>query len=51
MYKRQALGRAMVRNPAVFLLDDPLSNLDAKLRTSMRTEIIKLHQKLGTTFI
>ena len=45
------LGRAMVRNPAVFLLDEPLSNLDAKLRTSMRTEIIKLHQKLGTTFI
>ncbi|EJW98566.1 sugar ABC transporter, ATP-binding protein, partial [gut metagenome] len=46
-----ALGRAMVRNPAVFLLDEPLSNLDAKLRTSMRTEIIKLHQKLATTFI
>ena len=41
----------MVRNPAVFLLDEPLSNLDAKLRTAMRTEIIKLHQKLGTTFI
>ena len=41
----------MVRNPAVFLLDEPLSNLDAKLRTCMRTEIIKLHQKLGTTFI
>ena len=41
----------MVRNPAVFLLDEPLSNLDAKLRTSMRTEIIKLHQKLATTFI
>ena len=49
--QRVALGRAMVRNPAVFLLDEPLSNLDAKLRTSMRTEIIKLHQKLGTTFI
>ncbi len=48
--QRVALGRAMVRNPAVFLLDEPLSNLDAKLRTSMRTEIIKLHQKLGTTF-
>ena len=41
----------MVRNPAVFLLDEPLSNLDAKLRTSMRTEITKLHIKLGTTFI
>ena len=41
----------MVRNPAVFLLDEPLSNLDAKLRTSMRTEIIKLHKKLATTFI
>ena len=42
--QRVALGRAMVRNPAVFLLDEPLSNLDAKLRTSMRTEIIKLHK-------
>ena len=49
--ERVALGRAMVRNPAVFLLDEPLSNLDAKLRTSMRTEIIKLHKKLATTFI
>ncbi|MEG2769597.1 MAG: sn-glycerol-3-phosphate ABC transporter ATP-binding protein UgpC, partial [Oscillospiraceae bacterium] len=49
--QRVALGRAMVRNPSVFLLDEPLSNLDAKLRTAMRTEIIKLHQKLGTTFI
>ena len=49
--QRVALGRAMVRNPAVFLLDEPLANLDAKLRTSMRTEIIKLHQKLATTFI
>ena len=49
--QRVALGRAMVRNPAVFLLDEPLSNLDAKLRTSMRTEIIKLHKKLSTTFI
>ena len=38
-------------NPTVFLLDEPLSNLDAKLRTSMRTEIIKLHKKLATTFI
>ncbi|MFR4414453.1 MAG: ABC transporter ATP-binding protein [Butyricicoccus sp.] len=41
----------MVRDPAVFLLDEPLSNLDAKLRTQMRTEIIKLHQKLDTTFV
>ena len=41
----------MVRNPAVFLLDEPLSNLDAKLRTSMRTELIKLHKQLGTTFV
>ena len=49
--QRVALGRAMVRNPAVFLLDEPLSNLDAKLRTSMRTEIIKLHKKLANTFI
>ena len=49
--QRVALGRAMVRNPDVFLLDEPLSNLDAKLRTSMRTEIIKLHQRLATTFI
>ena len=49
--QRVALGRAMVRDPAVFLLDEPLSNLDAKLRTSMRTEIIKLHKKLATTFI
>ena len=49
--QRVALGRAMVRNPAVFLLDEPLSNLDAKLRSSMRTELIKLHKELGTTFI
>ncbi|MCL2121416.1 MAG: sn-glycerol-3-phosphate ABC transporter ATP-binding protein UgpC, partial [Clostridiales bacterium] len=49
--QRVALGRAMVRNPAVFLLDEPLSNLDAKLRASMRTELIKLHQRLETTFI
>ena len=49
--QRVALGRAMVRDPAVFLLDEPLSNLDAKLRTQMRTEIIKLHQKLDTTFV
>lgn len=49
--QRVALGRAMVRNPDVFLLDEPLSNLDAKLRTAMRTEITRLHQKLGTTFV
>ncbi len=49
--QRVALGRAMVRNPAVFLLDEPLSNLDAKLRTSMRTVLGKLHKRLGTTFV
>ncbi len=49
--QRVALGRAMVRDPAVFLLDEPLSNLDAKLRAAMRTEITKLHKKLGTTFV
>lgn len=49
--QRVALGRAMVRSPSVFLLDEPLSNLDAKLRTTMRTEIKKLHRRLGTTFI
>jgi multiple sugar transport system ATP-binding protein len=49
--QRVALGRAMVRQPAVFLLDEPLSNLDAKLRASMRTELIKLHRRLGTTFV
>ena len=49
--QRVALGRAIVRSPQVFLLDEPLSNLDAKLRAQMRTEIAKLHQKLGTTFI
>ena len=49
--QRVALGRAMVRNPAVFLLDEPLSNLDAKLRTSMCTEITKLHKRLGNTFV
>ncbi len=49
--QRVALGRAIVREPSVFLMDEPLSNLDAKLRVSARAEISKLHQKLGTTFI
>ena len=49
--QRVALGRAIVREPKVFLMDEPLSNLDAKLRAQMRTEIIKLHQKLQTTII
>lgn len=49
--QRIALGRAMVRGPKVFLLDEPLSNLDAKLRTAMRSEIVKLHKQLKTTFI
>ena len=49
--QRVALGRAIVREPKVFLLDEPLSNLDAKLRAQMRTEISKLHNKLGTTFM
>ena len=49
--QRVALGRAIVRDPKVFLLDEPLSNLDAKLRAQMRTEITKLHKSLGTTFI
>ena len=49
--QRVALGRAIVRKPKVFLLDEPLSNLDAKLRASMRTELTKLHQSIGTTFI
>ena len=49
--QRVALGRAIVREPKVFLMDEPLSNLDAKLRVQMRTEISKLHQKLNTTFI
>ncbi len=49
--QRVALGRAIVREPKVFLMDEPLSNLDAKLRVQMRTEIGKLHQKLQTTFI
>jgi multiple sugar transport system ATP-binding protein len=49
--QRVAVGRAIVRNPAVFLFDEPLSNLDAKLRVQTRAEISKLHQQLGTTFI
>ncbi|WP_277630421.1 ABC transporter ATP-binding protein [Atopococcus tabaci] len=49
--QRVALGRAIVRNPKVFLLDEPLSNLDAKLRVAMRAEIVKLHRRLETTFI
>ena len=49
--QRVAIGRAMVRQPAVFLFDEPLSNLDAQLRTQMRVEIKKLHQRLGTTII
>lgn len=49
--QRVALGRAIVRKPKVMLLDEPLSNLDAKLRTQMRSEIVKLHKKLQTTFI
>jgi multiple sugar transport system ATP-binding protein len=49
--QRVAMGRAIVREPKVFLMDEPLSNLDAKLRVQMRIEITKLHQKLQTTFI
>ncbi len=49
--QRVALGRAMVREPAVFLLDEPLSNLDAKLRTEMRSRISMLHKQLKTTFV
>jgi multiple sugar transport system ATP-binding protein len=49
--QRVALGRAIVREPKVFLLDEPLSNLDAKLRAQMRTEITKLHNRLATTFV
>ena len=49
--QRVAMGRAIVRNPKVFLMDEPLSNLDAKLRVQMRIEIAKLHQQLGTTII
>jgi multiple sugar transport system ATP-binding protein len=49
--QRVALGRAIVRNPQVFLMDEPLSNLDAKLRVQMRSELIKLHKRLGVTTI
>ena len=46
-----ALGRAIVRNPEVFLLDEPLSNLDAKLRVSMRSELVNLRKRLGATMV
>src|SRR5699024_2870265 len=49
--QRVALGRAMVRKPRVFLMDEPLSNLDAKLREHMRVELVRLHKALGTTSI
>ena len=49
--QRVAIGRAIVREPKVFLMDEPLSNLDAKLRNQMRAEIIKLRQRINTTFI
>ena len=49
--QRVALARALVKNPQVFLMDEPLSNLDARLRAQLRTELIELHQKLGTTFV
>ena len=49
--QRVALGRAMVRRPQVFLMDEPLSNLDAKMRVQMRTELVRLHRELGATFI
>lgn len=49
--QRVAMGRAIVRNPAAFLMDEPLSNLDAKLRTQMRAELTQLHRRLGNTFI
>ncbi len=46
-----ALGRAIVRDPAAFLLDEPLSNLDAQLRGEMRLELVKLHRRLGRTIV
>lgn len=49
--QRVALGRAIVRTPQAFLMDEPLSNLDAKLRVQMRSEIIRLHKKIGVTTI
>jgi sn-glycerol 3-phosphate transport system ATP-binding protein len=49
--QRVALARAMVKKPSVFLMDEPLSNLDAKLRVQMRIELIEMHKKLGTTFV
>jgi multiple sugar transport system ATP-binding protein len=49
--QRVAMGRAIVREPQVFLMDEPLSNLDAKLRVAMRAELVKLHQDLATTFV
>lgn len=49
--QRVALARAMIKKPQVFLMDEPLSNLDAKLRMHMRTELVELHKKLGTTFV
>jgi len=49
--QRVALGRAMVRDPAAFLMDEPLSNLDARLRVQMRTELAELHKRLGATFV
>ncbi|KIL38041.1 ABC transporter ATP-binding protein [Gordoniibacillus kamchatkensis] len=49
--QRVALARAMVKKPSVFLMDEPLSNLDAKLRVQMRVELIEMHKKLGTTFV
>src|SRR5436305_6232396 len=49
--QRVAMGRAIVRNPKAFLLDEPLSNLDAKLRVQMRTEVSRIQQRLGTTTV
>src|SRR5690606_5922701 len=49
--QRVALARAIVRRPRVFLMDEPLSNLDAKLRTQTRADLVALHRRLGTTFV